>query len=111
MTIHEFFMSDKPMAIHCDTRDKAHRLLKLFHESDYRWHLGQRYIDIDEWESYGGQTCYSNKHRFASLNYYEENDYIILNCDDFVEPEVEQAEIDYSAIASSFASLISGDKI
>lgn len=110
MTIHEFFMTDEKLAIHCNTIDKAQRLLRLFHENDYRWSGGQRYIDVDYWENHQAKMCYSNERCYSGLDYYQEYGYKILDCATFLDAATEQAEIDYGVVANSFDALMNGDK-
>lgn len=39
MTLEEFFKSKEGLAIHCDTEDKANRLLKAFDRLGEKWFL------------------------------------------------------------------------
>lgn len=80
ISLDEFFSvsaEDKPMAIHCDTPEKARTLLQLFASHGERWYGGESYLDPEEinWEGYKEKTCYSNGNKYATQQWYEDNGY------------------------------------
>ena len=80
ISLNEFFgvsVEDKPMAIHCDTPEKARTLLQLFADHGKRWAGGQSYLDPNElnWEEHKQTTCYSNGNKYGRRWWYEENGY------------------------------------
>lgn len=82
ISLNEFFgvsAEDQPMAIHCDTPEKARTLLKLFASHGERWAGGQSYLDPEEvnWETHEETTCYSNGNKYGSQRWYKKNGYQI----------------------------------
>lgn len=85
ITLEEFWNSKKNLAIHCDTEEKANKLLKAFDEYGKRWCSGERYIDDNCWSEYKEKTCYDNEHDdsgYCNVNFYKENDYKIYEFED-----------------------------
>ena len=76
MTIEEFLESKDKLAIHCDTEEKAKKLLKAFNKLDYRW------VDDTSWEFEEDETCYSNGGCDGSVEYFKQCDYTIIEFDE-----------------------------
>ena len=87
ITLQEFWASDKKLAIHCDTEDKAKKLLQAFDSFGMRWISGQRYTDTDEFYLYGNNTCYANNRCCCDIKYYIANNYTIYEFEDVILPE------------------------
>lgn len=88
MTIKEFFENKNKLAIHCDTEEKATKLLKVFDKMGCRWASGDSYIEDTEWERYKEYTAYSNCGHYGSwLDYLKEGWQIV----EFDEIEFEDA--------------------
>ena len=86
MTIKEFFENKNKLAIHCDTEEKATKLLKVFDKMGHRWAAGNSYIEDTCWEPYEEETCYSNDGSFGSIVAFREYGYTVL---EFEEIEFE----------------------
>lgn len=85
MTIKEFFKSKDKLAIHCDTEEKAKKLLKAFDKAGHRWTSGDSYIKGTNWEVYRKKTCYSNDGCFGNIEYfikYSKDHYTIIEFDE-----------------------------
>lgn len=82
MTIKEFFESKDTLAIHCDTEEKAKKLLKAFDKLGHRWSTGVRYTTFTSWEIYKEETCYTNDGCYGRVGYYKENYTTILEFDE-----------------------------
>ena len=82
MTIKEFFESKDTLAIHCDTEEKAKKLLKVFDNLGHRWTTGVRYTMFTSWEIYKEETCYTNDGCYGRIEYYRENNTTILEFDE-----------------------------
>lgn len=89
MTIKEFFESGKNLAIHCDTEEKAGKLLEAFDKVGYKWRTGYSYYaDLTCWDMYKKDTCYSNGGGYGEIDWYKSKKYQIL---EFEEVEFEDA--------------------
>ena len=71
LTLEEFWNSKEKIAIHCDTRQKAKKLLKAFDKMGMKWNGGERYTSVDFYYEHGHDTCYANNHRLSSYKAYE----------------------------------------
>ena len=88
MTIKEFFESKEKLAIHCDTEEKAKKLLKVFDKVCRCWANGESYAKYTNWEIYEEATCYSNNGYYGRIGYFKEF-YNIIEFDE-IELEVEE---------------------
>lgn len=66
ITIDEFF-TGRPKAIHCDTNEKAEKLLRAFDEKGYRWRDHDRYTADTYWSVYKENTIYDNTNGYCDL--------------------------------------------
>lgn len=82
MTIKEFFKSKATLAIHCDTKEKAIKLLKVFDKLGHRWAAGDSYIEYTSWENYKADTCYTNDGCYGNVGYFREEGNTILEFDE-----------------------------
>lgn len=89
MTIKEFFESSKKLAIHCNSKEKAKKLLRAFDTANYKWFSGARYTEENNWDTNGKETCYSNRNRFCDKNFYETMGYNILEFEDIEFEDIE----------------------
>lgn len=70
--------------MHCDTEEKAKIFLEFLHRCGKSWHSKQSYLEKTNWKTYNKDTCYFfNKRTFGSLKRIEEDNYIVLEFDDF----------------------------
>lgn len=60
ITLKEFFESKKELGIHCDTEDKAKKLLQEFDKMGKRWSAGNSYLSGTYYGSYNNKTVYTN---------------------------------------------------
>lgn len=81
MTIKEFFRIKANLAIHCDTEEKAKKLLEAFDKAGHRWKSGGSYKDI-AWEIYKEETCYSNDRSYGRVKYFKQCGYTIIEFDE-----------------------------
>lgn len=82
MTIREFFESEKHLAIHCDSEDKAIKLLTAFDNQNYKWCDNSRYTAETCYSMYKEETCYSNDRGYCCKEWYNHNEYTILKFED-----------------------------
>lgn len=101
MTIKEFFESEDKLAIHCDTEEKAKKLLEAFDKASHRWVNEDRYIEDICWEIYEEETCYSNERGFGSIVVFRECDYTILEFD-----EIEIEDISFKSCVEKIQSIV-----
>lgn len=90
MTIKEFFKIKSTLAIHCDTEEKAMKLLKVFDKLGYRWASGESYIEDTNWEIYEDKTCYTNDGCYGDIEFFRE-EYNTNTILEFDEIEFEDA--------------------
>lgn len=81
MTIKKFFKSKEKLAIHCDTEEKAAKLLQAFDKAGYTWCDGESYAEKTIWHVDKEKTCYDNGHMFSPIKYYQALGYKILEFD------------------------------
>ncbi len=82
ITLKEFWNSKEKLAIHCDTEEKANKLLRAFNKIGKKWCDDDSYIGNNYWYDKRENTCYSNDNGYTSINWYKENDYKIYEFED-----------------------------
>lgn len=87
ITLTEFWNSKEKLAIHCDTEEKANKLLRAFNKIGKKWCDDDSYIGNNYWYDKRENTCYSNDNGYTSINWYKENDYKIYEFDDVIIEE------------------------
>lgn len=80
ITLTKFWNSEKPLAIHCDTEEKAKKLLKAFDKLGKKWCDGDSYLDDDCY--YRRDTCYDNNCEHSYYSYYKAAKYKIYEFGD-----------------------------
>ena len=90
MTIKEFFERKDNLAIHCNTKEKADKLLEAFDKAGYCWISGNKYGRYGDtfWYVCGENTCYSNRRDYCDISYFKDHGYRIL---EFEKIEFEDA--------------------
>lgn len=71
ITLEEFWNSKEKLVIHCNTKEKANKLLKAFDKMGKTWENGSSYLEMNSWFDCKEDTCYSNDNLYASINYYK----------------------------------------
>ena len=64
ITLNEFLNSKKRIAIHCNSKEKAKKLLVAFDLLGKKWCDGESYLNESNWDVYYEDTCYSNAYGF-----------------------------------------------
>lgn len=82
ITLTEFWDSYEKLAIHCDTEEKADKLLKAFDSLGKKWCENVSYLETNGYSHYGQRSCYSNNRCISDCNYYENNGYKIYEFDE-----------------------------
>ena len=82
ITLKAFFESEKPIAIHCDTEEKANELLQAFHNLGKKWCDDTSYLSCNEYDDYKDKTCYSNQCGYAERDFYQKNSFKIYEFDE-----------------------------
>ena len=78
-TLQEIY--DNKIAVHCDTEEKANKLLKAFDKMGWGWSSGLRYTDINRWGRYREKTCYHptiGVRSFGDTEWYADEGYTII---------------------------------
>ena len=71
-------------AMHCSTNKMAETFLKFLHKHGKSWRTWGSYLEETYFESYKENTCYLfNEGMFADLECAEENNYTVLEFNDF----------------------------
>lgn len=72
------------IVMHCDTEEKAKMFLKFLDRNGKCWDSGVSYLDQINWKMYKKDTCYLfNEGLFGELEDFKEENYKILEFDDF----------------------------
>ena len=87
ITLEEFFESKEYLAIHCDTKEKANKLLIEFDKLGKKWESKESYLDFNPYASYNDRTCYSNKGEYCSVECYKNIDYKVYSFEDIIFEE------------------------
>ena len=82
ITLTEFWNSKDKLAIHCDTEEKANKLLKAFDKLGKKWRRGDSYLKYNFYETYKEKICYSNWNTYDDVGYYKEDNVIIYEFDE-----------------------------
>ena len=100
MTIKDFFEAKDNLVIHCDTEEKAEKLLREFGREGYRWCTGNRYIEDTNWEVYRKRTCYSNSRGYGNIEYFKQNGYTVVEFDEIAikDSSSEHKDMNYDKI-------------
>lgn len=87
ITLEEFFASDKDLAIHCDTEEKANMLLCAFDRMGRTWSNGESYLIQNNFNEYGKDICYTNSGNYSAVKFCKDYDYKIYEFDDVILPD------------------------
>lgn len=87
ITLEEFFASDKDLAIHCDTEEKANMLLCAFDRMGRTWCNGESYLIQNNFNEYGKDICYTNSGNYGNVKFCKDCDYKIYEFEDIILPE------------------------
>lgn len=77
ITLEEFWKSKKPIAIHCNTEEKAGNLLRSFAAMGKRWNDGSSYVTYNFYRFYKQKTCYTNDGFYCYYEFYKNDGYKI----------------------------------
>lgn len=90
ITLVDFFKQKDRMVIHCDTEEKANKLMIEFNKLGKKWCTGDSYtVNDNQWNVYRTKTCYSNKGSYADLDCYKSINDVIYEFDDIILPKHE----------------------
>ena len=82
ITLTEFWASEETLTIHCDTEEKANKLLNAFDKLGKKWDSGSSYLLANCYRVYSQNTCYTNDGHYCSYEWLEKNNYIIYEVDE-----------------------------
>lgn len=82
ITLTEFWNSDECLAIHCDTEEKADKLLKAFDKLGKMWCENVSYLKTNCYSYYGQKSCYSNNRCISDCNYFRKTGCTIYEFED-----------------------------
>ena len=75
ITLNEFWNVSELCAIHCDTEEKAVKLLTAFNKMGKKWCNNESYLEKNEWGAYKKETCYSNEGLYCHKAFYLDMNY------------------------------------
>lgn len=87
ITLKEFFESKEKLAIHCDTEEKANKLLKEFDKLGKKWWAGESYLEFNNFNMHKHKTCYSNDGAYDEIEFYKDENYKIYSLEDIIFEE------------------------
>lgn len=70
------------IVIHCDTKEKAKKLLKYLHKKGFSWYSGTCLTKKTNWSKYENETCYTSEVMFCNREYFIEDNFKILSFND-----------------------------
>ncbi len=82
ITLKDFWNSKEKLAIHCDTEEKANKLLKAFDRLCKEWVNRYSYLAWNCWEEHKEDTCYDNTNTYSFVDYYKSKKYKIYEFED-----------------------------
>lgn len=83
ITLKEFWDNKIPKVIHCNTEEKAIKLLKVFDKMGMHWKNDGYYLDVgNRWGKYEENTCYSNYGTYGSVQDIKNYPKVFINEDD-----------------------------
>lgn len=90
ITLVDFFKQKDGTVIHCDTEEKANKLMIEFNKLGKKWCTGDSYtVNDNHWNVYRTKTCYSNRGSYADLDCYKSINVVIYEFDDIILPKHE----------------------
>jgi len=79
------------VVIHCDTHEKAKKILRWADEQYLEWCSGRTYVESDNWENYKEETCYCfYKGSFCSIDKWMSIDYKILTYEEVLMKDLKK---------------------
>lgn len=84
ITLEEFWNSKENLAIHCNTEEKADKLLEAFYDYGEIWADGESYLDNNLYNYEKENTCYDNTNGFCNFEWYELHNYKIYEFEDVI---------------------------
>lgn len=78
----------KRIAIHCDTEEKANKLLQICERSNMLWRSGSKPTERNYWQHYKEQTCYVIDYNLrkifhTSIQYRKNKSYCFFEFEEF----------------------------
>lgn len=81
-------------AMHCKTEEEAKSFCKYLHEHGKTWCIGQSYIEENRWDMYSENTVYYfNRGTYSSIGCARNEDYTILEWEDFMTNTFTKADL------------------
>lgn len=87
ITLKQFFESKEKLAIHCDTEEKANKLLKEFDKLGKTWWTGDGYLENTCFHIAKDKTCYSNSGTYDNIKFLKDENYKIYSFKDIIFEE------------------------
>lgn len=84
ITLKEFFDSKDKLCIHCNTKEKANKLLNEFEKVGKKWLNGDSYINDNKWNEYQECTVYYNELTYACFRHAKIYGHIIYEFEDII---------------------------
>jgi len=79
----EEFISNDKIAVHCKTEEQAKDFCRQMHEHGFEWADGQSYSTKTYWSNNKYNICYTGNGTYCDLEYYNNNNYTILEWSDY----------------------------
>ena len=75
---------DDQCVMHCKNIEEAREFLSYLDSIGRSWRGGGSYLDRDNYDRYGSDTCYRfTAGEYCYLRYFRDNEYTILNFEEF----------------------------
>ena len=85
----EMFKNER-VVVHCDTKEKAKKFLKLLHNNGFKWQGGDNLLYFYNWDEYKEETCYCKSEyngtrvKYSFKRWYAEHGYKVIEFEDFM---------------------------
>lgn len=67
--------------VHCNTEEKANKLLEYLDKKNFKWATGRSLKDRNRFEIFKENTCYTSEVTYSKLKYFKSDYYTILEFD------------------------------
>lgn len=84
ITLKEFFESKELLCIHCDTEEKANKLLQEFNKLGKTWNNGKSYLTDNCWDFNKEDTIYYNDNSYGCVDTAKNFDFEIYEFEDVI---------------------------
>ena len=84
----KFLNRNFKIVVHCKTLKEAKDFCQQMHNNDLKWCDNRTYLELNNWNSYKEDTCYTNDGCYCHIGYFKrERNWTILEYSDFFDTD------------------------